>query len=452
MTGRKVITLKLGPDDKPSSTSNNDTSYAFDILDSDARLAFGLGRAREDLGDLGIVPSETAIDLALLSVALTAADTRISRDAHAQDGWSRELGLDIPVSDPALWRSVEQLLAKMLNFLTGDRWTLQFRARPSAFSQLSPPTSKLRLGSPLEVCLFSGGLDSFIGAIDLCAAGKVPLLISHYWDGETSKSQTHCRETLEGHFSSLGIKHVRARIGFGHDVLGTGSSENTLRGRSFLFFSIAVLAADALGGNQIVHVPENGLISLNVPLDPLRLGALSTRTTHPYYMARFNELLIALGLKVKLVNPYAFKTKGEMIRECRDQSFIAKEAANTMSCSSPAKARWQGEAPKHCGYCVPCIIRRASMFAGLGHDSTDYSLPDLKARDLDSSEAEGMHVRSFQRAITRLRKHPAKARLDIHLPGPLIDHPDRFADYEKVYCRGIAEVEALLRGVRARPL
>ena len=116
------------------------------------------------------------------------------------------------------------------------------------------------------------------------------------------------------------------------------------------------------------------------------------------------------------------------------------------------KARWQGEAPKHCGYCVPCLIRRASMLAGLGNDSTDYSISDLKARDLDSSEAEGMHVRSFQRAITRLRKRPAKASLDIHLPGPLIDHPDRLADYEKVYRTGIAEVEVLLRGVRARPL
>lgn len=80
------------------------------------------------------------------------------------------------------------------------------------------------------------------------------------------------------------------------------------------------------------------------------------------------------------------------------------------------------------------------------------TIPDLKARDLDSSEAEGIHVRSFQRAITRLRKHPAKAHLDIHLPGPLIDHPDQFADYEKVYRTGIAEVAALLRGVRARPL
>lgn len=53
-----------------------------------------------------------------------------------------------------------------------------------------------------------------------------------------------------------------------------------------------------------LRVPENGLIALNVPLDPLRLGALSTRTTHPFYMARWNDLLSALGIPGRLENPY----------------------------------------------------------------------------------------------------------------------------------------------------
>jgi hypothetical protein len=43
--------------------------------------------------------------------------------------------------------------------------------------------------------------------------------------------------------------------------------EDTLRGRSFLFFAIATLAATAIGGQVLMHAPENGLISLNVPLD-----------------------------------------------------------------------------------------------------------------------------------------------------------------------------------------
>src|SRR6266852_896439 len=46
----------------------------------------------------------------------------------------------------------------------------------------------------------------------------------------------------------------------------------------------------------VLYVPENGLIALNVPLDPLRLGSFSTRTTHPFYIARWNELLKMVGM------------------------------------------------------------------------------------------------------------------------------------------------------------
>jgi len=451
MSARQVISVMLGETDRASPCLPGEVSYKFDALYSDDKLRFGVGQVVEELSEMGISPSETAVDLCIVALALTAADTRVSRAVHAQDRWSRELTLDIPVSNPTLWLSVEPLLATMLSFLTGDRWQFRFRARPIGLDLLAPPASGFTFGPRHEVCLFSGGLDSFIGAIDLCDQTKSPLLVSHYWDGETSKSQSLCIEALKENFPDLPISHLRARVGFGHDILGTGSSENTLRGRSFLFFSLAVLAADALGGDQVIHVPENGLISLNVPLDPLRLGALSTRTTHPYYMARFNDFLASLGLTIRLANSYGFKTKGEMVRECRDQKLIARAAANTMSCSSPAKARWQSQTPKHCGYCVPCLIRRASLKAGLATDTTDYLIPDLKARELNSAKAEGIHVRSFQLALARLRKNTGQAGLDIHLPGPLMDHKDRLADYERVYTVGMNEVRNLLQGVRTKP-
>ena len=50
-------------------------------------------------------------------------------------------------------------------------------------------------------------------------------------------------------------------------------------------------ASTGLARPLILRVPKNGLIALNVPLDQLRLGALSTRTTHPFYIARWNELV-----------------------------------------------------------------------------------------------------------------------------------------------------------------
>ena len=60
-------------------------------------------------------------------------------------------------------------------------------------------------------------------------------------------------------------------------------------------------------------IPENGFISLNIPLTPLRLGSLSTRTTHPLFIQQMQDILDALDFRVRLSNPYQFKTKGEML-------------------------------------------------------------------------------------------------------------------------------------------
>ena len=73
----------------------------------------------------------------------------------------------------------------------------------------------------------------------------------------------------------------------------------------------------------------------------------------------FQELLDAAALKVTVKNPYQFKTKGEMLRDCRDQAFLSKHAADTTSCGRYARNGW-----KHCGRCLPCLIRRAAFHAG----------------------------------------------------------------------------------------
>ncbi len=457
MTHQTII-CRLGLADNVPVPSCRAGSHITEIpfVDGDRRLAYGLGQALDQLRQLGMRPSERAIDLALVAAVVMAADTRISRASASQDAWTREIDLDIPVAEPTIWTSLAPLIVKALNFLTGDHWDVHFRPRIAGLSSLATAPEKLRTTSATSVCLFSGGLDSFIGAIDLLATGEVPLLVSHYWDGNTSKHQTYCYEALKQRFPTATLHHIRARVGFPGDTVEGSAVENTLRGRSFIFFALAALAADALGGEVVAHVPENGFISLNVPLDPLRLGALSTRTTHPFFMARINELLHALGLNVRLENAYRHKTKGRMAKECSDVAFLKKAARNTMSCTSPTKTRWAKDEsqrqPKHCGYCVPCLIRRAAVLEAWGADDTPYQIPDLRGRVLNTNRAEGEHVRSFQLALSRLDVKPGRARFDIHRPGPLTDHPDALGAYETVYIEGLREVGRLLAGVRARPL
>lgn len=450
------IIVRLGPSDTQAICQPNAGMRTTEIPFIDGSgLRFGLGQVLCQLREIGLRPSETSVDLALLAAAITAADTRVSRSRDAQDAWTREIDLHVPVQVPDRWIPLVPLITNMLKFLTGDQWSVHFRPRPSGIGTLAAAPSVLPLANPTSVCLFSGGLDSFIGAIDLLAEGQTPILVSHYGDNLTPGYQKHCAHVLKQHHPTRTIHHIQTKVSFPTNTVEVGAVENTLRGRSFLFFALASLTADAVGSNITVYVPENGLISLNVPLDPLRLGALSTRTTHPYYMARFGELLNGLGLQVRLVNPYAFLTKGQMASACADRPFLQREARYTMSCSSPSRRFDHDPAqrvPKHCGRCVPCLIRRAAILEAWGVDDTPYYIPNLRGRTLNTNKAEGKHVRSFQLMLSRLIRQPGRARLDIHRPGPLTDYPDKLDAYEAVYVAGMQEVGRLLKDVVARPL
>ena len=445
---------RLGDGDKASVTVIQPDAEICNIqfVDTFGSLNFGIGNALSMLHSLGLKPSETALDFVIFAAMITAADTTVSRAQNAQNGWTRELDVTVPVSDVTLWTDQSELLARTLRFLTGDHWRLYFRARPPELVTLVPNPEKLDLTTVDAVSLFSGGLDSLIGAIDMLSVGRNPLLVSHYWDSETSKSQKALLHMIGKKFPTNEVRSLRVRLGFDKNHVDTEEKESSQRGRSMLFFGLAALAASALNRQVAVNVPENGLIGLNVPLDPLRLGALSTRTTHPFYMVRINELLRNLGIPVKLVNPYRHKTKGEMVAECRDLPWLRTVVEYSTSCSSPAKARHKGLSPRHCGTCVPCLIRRASLRAGLGSpDPTLYTLPNLSDHVLNTRRAEGEHVRSFQLMIAKLKSDPKAARTLSRIPGPLNDAPDEIDAYTDVFRRGISEVGALLQAVKAGP-
>lgn len=450
---RHSVIARLGADDRVAVSPAVIDSVVTEInfVDSYHRLEYGLGHALEQLHALALKPSEVGVDLAILAALVYAADTRIVRASDAQDGWTREIDLYVPVSNPGLWQNQAARLQDMLRFLTGDRWRFSFRERIRRHRTFVQPPAELRLEQFTHLCLFSGGLDSFIGAIDLLVAKKKPLLISHYWDSETSAAQQYCLGLLEKKFDGNAPKIMRVRTGFTYGDFDDSTAERTQRGRSFLFFALAALPASAFTESVPIVVPENGLIALNVPLDTLRVGALSTRTTHPYYIASWTALLRELGIKSELTNPYRHRTKGEMASRCGDVKFLKKTAANTMSCSSPAKARWNKTAPMHCGFCVPCLIRRAALIAAFGKDDTEYTIEDLAADELNSAKARGEHVRAFQVAIARLEE-PSMARFLIHKPGPLPGDANELTKYARVYRRGMAEVGKLLDGVTTRPL
>lgn len=460
-----VIIGRYGPDDRdPLALNYNENETRLDLVAStrlglvpnERALDHGIGKALSDLVQLGVYPSEMGLDMLVFAAHVHAADTRISRSAESQDGWTRELRLVVPVADPRRWTLAGPVFKKMLDFLTGDRWSLTFRARPDRFATLVPATPPRLIGPRFDnLALFSGGLDSLVSAIDSIESGHTPLFISHAGDNATSNAQTRIFDTLKRQYQNRSFNRLRLWMAFSKKTIPASAGENTTRGRSFLFFALGVFAGTGLETPFVLNVPENGLIAINVPLDPLRLGALSTRTTHPYYISRWNDILTILGINGRIINPYWDKTKGEMVQSCANLAVLQGLTRESLSCAAPSKVRWLGVglSTQHCGYCLPCLIRQAALRFGLApnSDPTGYTV-DITSQTLNSRRSQGRQIRSFQLAIARLRARPALASVLIHKPGPLVDVS--FEDQmilAGVYRRGLEEVASLLTDVRTQP-
>jgi 7-cyano-7-deazaguanine synthase in queuosine biosynthesis len=383
----------------------------------------------------GLVPSEAAIDLVHLAAMVCTADVRIWR-GYSEDAWTRNITLHFPVMQPALWNAAVPVLTELLSFLTGDEWDLQFRkkAPPDAIK-----VGESSLIQPQAACLFSGGLDSFVGAIDLLATGAHVALVGHYGN---KRDQAPVFESLKPSYEHQMLPFwfylVPPKMNKDQIV------ESTMRARSLLFLSLGTAVASAIAPNAPLYIPENGPISLNIPLTFGRAGTHSTRTTHPHTINLFRRLLSALGIDVVLCTPYRFLTKGEMLRDCKNQTALNAGVHSTISCSSPQAGRFFGRpVGQHCGYCVPCIIRRASLRV-VGLDCEPHHV-DVLDPSIEAKTAAGCDKRAFLMAIARVQKMtPLEIIAELLSAGPV--DSDEIDDLAAVFRRGLDEVEHFMRG------
>jgi 7-cyano-7-deazaguanine synthase in queuosine biosynthesis len=322
-------------------------------------------------------PSPPAAELLVLAAAAYCIDKTHAR-SEAPDAWTRELAIRLPAQAPADFDGPG--FDRALGFLTGDRWNI------TAYPSSADPLAALPvLQQPLipfvdvdAVSLFSGGLDSLCGVIDLLEGDPTLRLglVSHYDGGQASSKQTALHARLAAEYGSYRVvlrrlwlrpaaEHTKQEHPAGPAV------ETTTRGRSLLFLAAALALASSVGPDAPVYLPENGYIAVNVPLSRARTGSASTRTTHPHFLRLLGEAAAAHGVPNPLVNPYAFATKGEMLRDSRNLDLLRELTPMTVSCSHPEAARMQKRAQGNCGYCFPCLIRRSSL-AVPGWDDEDY--------------------------------------------------------------------------------
>lgn len=408
---------------KPSVSTNNFGEFsisfnAWDGLERSVKLKFNL----QQLWCFSRDTKSIAFDFLILSFIVYNVDRAINRKKHSIDGWQRNIILEnVPVVNLASMKNGRDAFNRAISFLTGDLWDIHFvQADPYNYH----PIKNIRNYNKCDiekVALFSGGLDSLIGFIDEVSSlspSKKILLISHMELGKEYKDQQgildYCREHnfYNGKFEQLllnaGLRPKTWNI-------SRTPTESTFRSRSLLFFAAGIYIAYHINSHTNLIVPENGTISINIPLDKGRRSACSTRTTHPVFISKLEKALSLVGIDNKFINPYKLASKKDMVERCcsrEDKKSVFKLLA-PLSCSCAKRGHnhfWdktslqiKENSIKHCGMCLPCLYRRVSL-NGVGLDDEKYLGTDvLNGQKFDLFSRKQKRNKDFRSLLFFLR-------------------------------------------------
>lgn len=419
----------------PETISAEEAASCFYWL-TDGRSSFTPGTG-PSLGTLGNVPTLN-IDFARIALTAFAADRSVTREGGGSNWNQRNLELEVPVSDTAAWRDEADELARILGFLSGDRWTLSFVQEQGPIKAVRLPEAAT---PPTRVVLLSGGADSAVGGLysrSLLSPNEHHILLSHFSNTMLAPIQRHVAEEITRLIPGPGQQHVTAHLGRRKKRLDGTSypTEPTSRSRSLLFLALGLAVASI--DKAPLWIPENGFASINPPLGPERLGSLSTRTTHLAFLQDLSAVLTRVGAHGLIENPFSASTKGEMFKwVVQLVGFKAASAflSATHSCALTGQRAHGISAEVPCGVCFGCVLRRASFVAAGVTDATTYIAPSSDQtvqKWLDGKSVE-QQVRNFVRRGVTARDLAALGLPENYLLREALDLCER----------GIMELEGL---------
>jgi hypothetical protein len=351
-----------------------------------------------DISDrMGAQVPDLLTDLLEVAAYVYSADWASPRGGRAARGmgkdWRRRFRFIIPARKPEFWSSsaVVEALCEVLGFLTEDEYRFEFCQHDGP-----PPAQQyLQFGEqvdaqPDEVILFSGGLDSLAGAVDLIVGqAKTVALVSHHSSTKVAAYQRRLVSELR-RIASGQLLHFPVLLQKKEGL----STEYTLRSRSFVFASLALVISRMLGKKRILMC-ENGIVSLNLPISRQLLGARSSRTTHPKVLAGFGTLFqLFCGEPIWVENPLFWKTKREAVTLIKERG-CSQLITSTISCSH---VYGMSKDKPHCGTCSQCIDRR---FATLHDDLEAHDSPMHYRHDLLLDEWEVNEPRTLAESYVR---------------------------------------------------
>ncbi|MCA9028943.1 MAG: hypothetical protein KDA86_27320 [Planctomycetaceae bacterium] len=182
-----------------------------------------------------IEPDAETRDFMDIAVSVYIADELVKRETAA-DRWTRDFDLVVPVAKPDNWERASSSLTSTLKFLSQDRFSFEWLERSAM-----PDGQRHRQSLPEgfdTVCLFSGGVDSLLGAHKLLAEGRKVLLVGHQAE-PTGRPLSACDTSVSpsgGSYSGGVHQGARPRVYF----LYLGRAILTKTGTSTCRVSLAV--------------------------------------------------------------------------------------------------------------------------------------------------------------------------------------------------------------------
>lgn len=175
---------------------------------------------------------------------------------------NRQIRLSLPVRLPCSWKGrPAEILRDLMFVLAADVWEFEFTA--SAAESTLPQQSYLLDVSPerrAAVMLFSGGLDSYAGAVwQLRDPEQFHVLVSGYTHNRMAAEQVAQAKILFEDRRHLG-HHVAVPYGMPAKVTGI-RLESSQRARGLIHLSIGALTALSLGRRDF-SIYENGVGAL----------------------------------------------------------------------------------------------------------------------------------------------------------------------------------------------
>ena len=408
----------------PSKSKEEFGSFTISFIDQNGSVrSTGLKFNPKELWEFARDTTSVAFDFMILAFIIYNADRAINRIANSIDGWKRYIVLEnVPCVNFDEMHKSRSLFQHAISFLTGDDWQINFQ-QLTAFNY--SPSKNIKTYDRTQydlVSLFSGGLDSLIGFIDKVSELDNPkklLLVSHMELGKERGDQDGILEYCNSHnIFTERYSQVLLNAGLKRNSWNIPTkAEITFRSRSLLFFAAGIYCAHGVGPHTPLIVPENGTISVNVPLDKGRRSSCSTRTTHPTFIKRLQAALYAIGIENPIINPYSLMSKADMMKKCCED--VSKKellkALTPLSCSCAKRGHnsfWDKSGSEihdnhisHCGMCLPCLYRRVALDAVDWDNVNQFGTDVFHGIKFDLERKNQKRNRDFNALLRFIKEH-----------------------------------------------